>query len=1068
MRKAYLQKPSHFNNDLYFVTDDDIWTASLSGGIARRITNHKGLVTNPHISPDGKHLVYLTNELGQWDIYLTGAQGGVSERITYCSVIKIIGWKNNNTIIFRTNESSFHLRAGELFELNIETKIRKKINLGPATFFQKGSSFSLLGRNNGDPAYWKRYRGGTAGTLWVDAGNKGNFKQILKKLPTNITNPMIIEERIYFISDHEGIGNIYSVNSKGLQIKAHSNQKDFYVRSFQYSNGIISYECGADLWKLDLTNGSEEKINIEVYSTFNQASIRYDDAIDYLQNFSISAQSSELSIISRGQLFSMAPWSGGAVQWGDRNKRYRLSTFVKGKKTEYLLAIELDEENEETLIRINMETDEIKKVSVKHNWGKIYSLCASKKSNVAISNNRKELFLLDIDSLKVQKIDSGKIDFIKSMSWSPCSQFLAYNKDIDKQRRGLFIYDLKTKKSRSLITPVLEDRSPTWDPEGDYLYFIGIREFQPNYNETHFDLGFPFALRPYVVVLNKDAPSPLDIANIVEEEEEESPDTKKNEKKDKKENKKEEPTQIDWDGIEQRVLALPLSLGGYESAFAAKDRLFFIQTPILPTNPLGNKFEPDTKYNLYSYCFKDLKKELWAKDVHGAELSNDGKHIIVYTEDELRVVSSEAKPTDGEEYNKKDGWIDLSRVKLQINPREEWKQIYQEAWILQREHFWTADMSKINWKNVYKKYLPILDKVNTRKEFSDIMWEMQGELGTSHCYEFFGDYNRHPEPDQTGYLGAEFKFDPKKKGFVITKIYKGDSWIAGQDSPLSAPSVSLSEGDLITQINGINLLTETSLEQELESLASRQINLTIKRKNSKEIESVYVKTLGGNSGVLYRQWVEANKEYVHKKSKGKVGYVHVPNMAVQGYSEFYRHYIVESQYEALIVDVRYNGGGHVSQHLLKVLAQRVIGYDQTRYFGSETYPMYAVNGPVICLTNEHAGSDGDIFSHSFKLMKLGKLIGKRTWGGVVGIWPRVSLKDGTYTSQPEFSFWFKDVGYAVENYGTDPDIEVDILPSDYKKGIDTQLDRSIAEALKDMKKTPALKANLNQRPNLKY
>ncbi|MCO4755055.1 MAG: PDZ domain-containing protein, partial [Bacteriovoracaceae bacterium] len=379
-------------------------------------------------------------------------------------------------------------------------------------------------------------------------------------------------------------------------------------------------------------------------------------------------------------------------------------------------------------------------------------------------------------------------------------------------------------------------------------------------------------------------------------------------------------------------------------------------------------------------------------------------------------------------------------------------------------------MSKINWQQVYKRYLPLLDKVHTRFELSDLMWEMQGELGTSHAYEGMGDYHREMYPSRNGYLGGKFKWIEKEKAFEVQEIHSGDSWIPGADSPLNAPSVGLKKKDLIYGVDGQKFKNANSLDEALIGKAGAKVNLAIARKKTKkgyeDQEFVVVSTLVDEHMMLYRQWVDKNKEYVHKKSGGKLGYIHVPNMGPWGFSEFYRNFLTEVNHEGLVIDIRYNGGGHVSQHLLKILAQKKVGFDTTRYFGVEPYPMYAP-GALVCLTNEHAGSDGDIFPHSFKLMKLGKLVGKRTWGGVIGIWPRVGLNDGAYTTQPEFSFWFKDVGFGVENFGTKPDIEIDNTPKDFADGKDAQLDKAIQVGLQDVRKNPDLKPNFKDYPDLK-
>jgi tricorn protease len=339
-------------------------------------------------------------------------------------------------------------------------------------------------------------------------------------------------------------------------------------------------------------------------------------------------------------------------------------------------------------------------------------------------------------------------------------------------------------------------------------------------------------------------------------------------------------------------------------------------------------------------------------------------------------------------------------------------------------------MAGVDWNLVYERYFPLLNKVATRSEFSDLIWEMQGELGTSHAYEMGGDY-RQPPNYKLGSLAADYEFDKKENAYKITHIVKGDSW--KNDSPLLGLGVDVKENDYII---------------------------------SNDLKSFNIKTLASDTPARYREWVEKNREYVHKKSDGKLGYLHIPDMMAPGFSEFHRYYIYEVSREGLIVDARYNRGGHVSQLLLEKLSRKRVGYDLSRYGATGSYPCHSVAGPIVALTNEYAGSDGDIFSHNFKQMNLGTLIGKRTWGGVIGINPRLSLADGTVTTQPEYATYMKDVGWNVENYGTDPDIEIDIAPQDYTKGKDPQLDKGIELALDELKKNPVEIPKFDDKPML--
>jgi tricorn protease len=516
-----------------------------------------------------------------------------------------------------------------------------------------------------------------------------------------------------------------------------------------------------------------------------------------------------------------------------------------------------------------------------------------------------------------------------------------------------------------------------------------------------------------------------------------------------------------------------------------KGKVLFTSFPV--EGSLDNDRRSNNKVGkgvLEMYDLAERKKEFIVSGVNSFDVSSDRKSLIYRSGKNLRAIKAGEKPdNEAKGYTKKSGWIELSRARVAVNPPDEWRQMFREAWRLQRDHFWTEDMSEVDWQLVYERYISLVDRVATRSEFSDLMWEMQGELGTSHAYELGGDYRPAPRYEQ-GFLGADFEYDAEADAYRLTHIVQGDSWVEEFDSPLNRLGVNVQVGDHLLAIDGQRLNQGVSPQQLLVNRSGAEVQLTFaaesdpqaqeakteKKEDSAESEcqptrTVLVKTLPGERQARYREWVETNRRQVHEATNGRVGYVHVPDMGAFGYAEFHRYYLTESEREGLIVDVRFNGGGNVSQLLLEKLARRRLGYDKPRYGEAWPYPFHSVLGPLVALTNEHAGSDGDIFCHAFKMMGLGPLIGKRTWGGVIGIWPRHSLVDGTYTTQPEFSSWFEDVGWGVENYGTDPDIEVEVKPQDYAKGRDPQLARAIKEILALMAENPPRVPDFGPRPS---
>jgi tricorn protease len=1066
---GYYSQPTIHHDTIVFVSDDDLWSVSREGGIAKRITANIGIAKQPKISPDGERIAYLGSDRGQQGLYIISADGGTPQQLTHFSVGNLIGWKDEETILFSSGFQTYGV--AEAFEFDLITKSYKKLDIGEALVCGYGKNGAMMiGRKNRDSARWKRYKGGTAGVVWTRKNSKDKFQRILKNIKTHISSPHLILDKVYFVSDHEGSANVYRCELDGKGLKRLTNHEDYYVRNLETDENQLVYQKGADIFYLDLKSGEETKVMIECPTPGVQAQPRFEDAQNYLESYAVSPNLQELFIGTRGHGFSMPVFDGPVMEW-DLLRDVRYSHPVYSPDSKFLYLAGNNSQQSDRVVQCELESRKMKMLLPNQDWGVIRSVSHNPtKDLLAIANNRCELFLLDTKTQKSTLIAHSKGFRFIDLTWSPNGRYLAYTTAPDsRQNFQIHIHDTKTKKTQGLFKSVVGDFSPSFSLDGQYLYFIGIREFYPIYNATHFDLGFPFAQKPYVVSLTKTAPNPFkvglnNIALPAEKSDDKAKATSKGTKK--KADAKSEDVEIDFDGIDHRIIPFPLELKAYEDIRATPNGVLYKAAEVkADEDPASRSHEGE--FSLYSFKFEENKEERYVENIGSYELCHKSQYMVYRTKSrELRLVASGTKPGKDHNVGKKDGWIDLDRIRLQIHPREEWKQMYREAWYLQKEHFWRPDMSKVDWAQTYNNYLPLLSRVKTRAEFSDVVGEMQGDLGTSHAYEMGGQYYRRPHYNILGLLGAEFQFQEKTKSYKITRIYQGDSWLPGHDSPLSAPAVQLREGDEIYKVNGHGFNNAMDLDAKLQSQNRIEVQITVKRQGKKDQENITVKTLSSQSDLIYRDWVEANRKVVHQKSGGKLGYVHIPDMGAHGYAEFYRCFLEEYHRDGLVIDVRFNGGGHVSQHILKILAQKPMAINQTRYFARSYYPTYAIRGPMVAITNEFAGSDGDIFSHSFKLLNLGKLIGKRTWGGVIGINMQYSLRDRTTVSQPEYSFWFNDVGWDVENYGTEPDIEVEYTPEDYKAGRDPQLQRAIEEAMKDLKKKPAFNPQISEYPNL--
>ena len=936
-----------------------------------------------------------------------------------------MGWTpDGEHILYTSNDGQPFNRLFALGQVPRGGGPAQPLSLGPAASLDFDGKARVLGRHTWDIARWKRYRGGTAGQFWVDLQGRNQWKA-LRPGGGNLTRPLWLEGRLYFGSDHEGQGNLYSCQTDGSELRRHTDHSDFYLRRPGRDSHQIVYQCGAEIYRF--VEGKSHKVEISLRAAGFAQARKFAAGGHYMDSFDL-AKSGKITATVRGKALHFFAHEKPVEHFGlPQGVRYRQARWV-GQD----LLVVSDGGNREGLelyspegkLRQRWEGD----------WGRVLYLEVSPDGEwAAFSNQAYQLWKISLKSGHTQCLETNAYDRIVGLAWSPCSQWLAYSSPTGRLTSQLKLYELVSQT----ITPISEgcfrDVLPHFDPQGRYLYFLSLRDFSPVWDNLFFEMSFPNGVRPYLMTLRNDVADPF--------EHDPQPKSEDKKKKDKDKPAKTPPTQIDLESISSRIAAFPVPEGRYGQIVGCGDTVLFSRYPV--ESSLEDDPDPhSSKGSLQSYDLKSLEsKEIYSK-VGGFTTSSDGKWLLYRSGYRLRLVSLEKKPESNEDTpGRKSGWVAPARLRVEVEPKSEWQQMAREAWRLMQQHFWDGQ-AEIDWEGIFARYQPLLDRVGSRSELSDWLWELQGELGTSHAYEQGGDYAHEPNFPQ-GKLGARLHWDGK--AYQVKELVEGDCWNKDSRNPSQQLGSGLKLGDLLTHIQGQPLSQEVTPESLLVHTARQEIQLTVRR--GKEQLRFSLKPLRHEFSLRYRAWVESNRRYVHQASAGQVGYLHVPNMGPLGFSEFHRGYYSEVQKQALIVDVRYNGGGNVSGLLLEKLSRRILGWDVPRYGQPISYPMEAPRGPLVALTNEMAGSDGDIFSHCFKLLKLGPLVGTRTWGGVIGIWPRHRLVDGSQTTQPEFAFWFEDVGWKVENYGTDPDVVVENRPQDYLKGLDPQLERALQLAL---------------------
>jgi tricorn protease len=1083
---GYLRFP-HVHGDLItFVADDDVWLAPAGGGRAWRVSADHAAASHPRISPDGSLIAWTSRRDGPPEAYLAEIDGGNGRRLSYWGdqTTRVGGWTPQGDVLAITAVGQPFAHFTLAYPLATEPGADGRgpaapLPFGPVTDLAvEAEGTALLSGALGDPARWKRYRGGTTGRLWLGppaaaGGAPGRFTRVLADLDTHFARPMLVGGRLAFLSDHEGTGNVYSCAPDGGDLRRHTDHDGFYARNASTDGQRIVYHCAGDIWLLDGLDADEpRRLEFSLGSPSARAP-RLISAEDHLGALSCDHSGQASAIEVRGTVHWLTHRDGPAralsVTPGVRARLPR----VLGDTGQVVWVTDAEGADALEIAPSGGPADgTAPRRLAPGQIGLVSNLTAAPDGrSVAVATRDGRLCVVDTSSGAVTEVTASTDGEVTGLAWSPDSAWLAWSHPGPQPLRRLRMARAADPGTVVEITDGrFTDTEPVFTSDGKYLAFLSRRSFDPVYDAHVFDLSFPYGWRPYLVPLAAATPSPFGplpggrpVGSRAKDDadsgdgEPARPGTAESDTG--RADPAPRPVTVDPAGLADRIVQVPVAESRYSSLRAVKGGLAWRREPVAGNLGEGGARPGDDapRASLEHFDLGQQRRTELADEVDWFAVSGDGGVLVISDHGKLCAVPADRKPDlDSDSDNPAERvTIDKSRARFLADPATLWQNAYAEAGRFVRHDFWVADMAEVDWDAVLDAYRPLLDRIAGPADFADLLWEVFGELGTSHAYIFpAGGHDDGPRDAPVGLLGADLERGADGR-WTVTRVLPSESSDPRARSPLAAPGVQAAQGDVLLAVDG-QLLDGSGPGPLLVGAADKPVELTIAPAAGGEPRSAVVVTLSDDRRLRYQDWVAGRRQRVRELSGDRIGYLHVPDMVSEGWADFHRDLHAEMVRDALIVDVRGNRGGHTSQLVVEKLARRVIGWDVPRNLRSSTYPEDAPRGPVIALTDDHAGSDGDIVTAAIKILGLGPVVGTRTWGGVIGIdVPFHELIDGTTLSVPRYSTWLEGFGWGVENHGVDPDVEVVVPPEDFAAGADPQLETAVRMALEALASRPA-------------
>jgi tricorn protease len=1055
-----------------FAYAGDLWIASREGGAARRLTSHVGDELFPKFSPDGKWIAFTGEYDGNPDVYVISAEGGEPKRLTFHPSNDIVlGWTpDGKNILFRSDRFSAPPgRFTKLFLVSPQGGTAKPLPVprGDLTTFSPDGSKIAYIETSQEFRTWKRYRGGWSLPIAIYDLKANTYEELPKTAGMDMF-PMWHGNTIYFISDRDGVMNLYSYDLGSKQTKKLTEYKEYDIKWPSLGPDAIVYENGGLLYEYNLASGKARNLPIVVRAEDIEARPEFKSVAQNIGSFAISPSAARALVEARGNIFTV-PAEHGSIRTLTTNHsgvhELNPAWSPDGKWIAYLS----DKTGEyELYTRPQLGGEEIRVTTDGgiYRYGPVWSPDSKK---LLYWDKLHQLWYVSVEDKKPVLVDQSGYGDLSDGSWSPDSLWIAYSKPHRRGANDVFLYSLGTKKVTQVSSGFYSDNNPVFDGDGKYLYFISTRYFYPSIGQLDQRFNYYATDGVFAVTLKADEASPFKPQSDEEKAADEKKDEKKDDKKtadaktgekkpeEQKEEKKDEkkaepvkPIQVDLEGISSRVAAAPISPGILGNLTARKDKFFYLATPQEARQFGTNDRAPKNVLHVYDLTKREDKVLL--EGIDGYDLDKEGKKVLYKAGPVYGIVeATPGKAKVGE------GKLNLSELQVQIDPREEWRQVFHEAWRIERDFYWDPEMTGHDWKKMGARYEALLPWVAHRSDLNYLIGEMISELSTSHTYVGGGDQPAKPHVS-VGMLGADF--EPDGGYFRITKIYPGENWNENWRSPLTEPGLKVKAGDYLISVNGQEARSNQEVYSYFQELAGKIVTLKINSKSTPEgAWEVTVKPANTENGVRYLDWMEANRRKVAEATGGRIGYMHVPDTSTGGIIEFDKQFTAQLDKDGIIVDERDNSGGRIPDFYTEKLKRQLLALVAPRDTKDVPWPPVAIYGPKVMIVNELAGSGGDAFPWFFHREKIGPIVGTRTWGGLVGIGGVQPLHDGGFVTAPGFGFWSTDNGgeWVVEQHGVDPDYPVAQRPDLVVSGHDPQLEKAIElakEALKDYKGIP--------------